>query len=88
MKEEVIILKVFIALNLNTCACVSNHLPFILTVRLLLYLTVYGNNDLSKVQVSEDQMPFTMQELLLLTDPSIGLTVSPRYMSKLTLGMK
>lgn len=88
MKEEVIILKVLIALNLNTCECVSNHLSFILIVRLLLYLTVYGNNDLSKVQVSEDQMPFTMQELLFLTDPSIGLTVSPRYTSKLTLGMK
>lgn len=49
MKEEVIILKVLIALNLNTCECVSNHLPFISTVRLLLYLTVYGNNDLSEM---------------------------------------
>lgn len=49
MKAEVIILKVLIALNLNTCEYVSTHLPFILTVRLLLYLTGYRNHDLGEM---------------------------------------
>ena len=77
-----------IVLNLNTCLCVSTNLPFTLTAVFLLDTSVCGNQDLSMVQIFEEQMLFMKQEVLFLTHSSVSLPMSLRCISELSLGVK
>lgn len=63
----------------------STNLPFILTAMVLLYITDYENQALSKMQVFEDQIRFMKQGFLFLTHSSISLPMSLRSTSGLTL---